>query len=371
MQKRKPKTESVSKQQKEQAIASRENAVAVQGKSTALGNGSNAWIEVASELDRFVGSPFLKFTKIGEFALSDTVVVPNGTRCIAHVDEAAFGWRKWEGGRPVDERMGRVADCFVPPQRQELGDTDQSKWETGDEGERRDPWQFCASVPFTRLDTGESCCMLYDIVISAALGRELLGGRKAMQGSCLYLALEDSYRRLRFRAEKLLAFHMGSYPNVHLATTWERVDQDGLQLIKEWVEGIRSQGNVVACVAIDVLQMIRPLGGERMSVYQRDYMAVKGCAHLPVSLGLRSSSRIINERALPTICKTRSPARRAFRLRWTARSCLSGSSLAVSFSMCAGAISKRGSSPPHSTRKHAAGTLAATPAMRAAVKPAN
>jgi hypothetical protein len=128
--------------------------------------------------------------------------------------------------------------------------------------------------------------MLYDIVISAALGRELLGGRKAKQGHCLYLALEDSYRRLRFRAEKLLAFHIGSYPNVHLATTWERVDLGGLELIKEWVGKTRAQGSVVACVAIDVLQMIRPLGGERMSVYQRDYMAVQGLRALAAELGI-------------------------------------------------------------------------------------
>jgi hypothetical protein len=150
-----------------------EKAVAVQDNSTALSvGGSNAWIEIASELDRFVGAAYLKFNKQGEYAVSDTDVVPNGTRCIAHVDEAAFGWRKWEGGRPVDERMGRVADCFVPPQRQELGDTDQTKWETGDEGERRDPWQFCASVPFTRLDTGES----YLFAVSSKGGLRCVNG---------------------------------------------------------------------------------------------------------------------------------------------------------------------------------------------------
>ena len=118
--------------------------------------GSNAWIEVAAELDRCVGSPFLKFTKTGEYAISETETIPAGTRCIAHVDAAEFGWRKWQGGKPVDGRTGRVADCYVPPQRGELGDTDERQWETDDRGERRDPWQFCASVPFTRLDTGES-----------------------------------------------------------------------------------------------------------------------------------------------------------------------------------------------------------------------
>ena len=128
--------------------------------------------------------------------------------------------------------------------------------------------------------------LLYDVCISAALGRELLGGRKPNQGHSLYLALEDSQKRLRFRGEKLLGFHMEPCPGVSLATTWDRVDQGGLQLIKDWVESTRAQGNTVVCVCIDVLQMIRPLGGERQSVFQRDYMAVQGLRTLAAELGI-------------------------------------------------------------------------------------
>jgi hypothetical protein len=128
--------------------------------------------------------------------------------------------------------------------------------------------------------------MMYDICISAALGRELLGGRKPKQGHCLYLALEDSQKRLRFRGEKLLGLHMGPCPGVHAATTWDRVDQGGLELIKDWVDSTRTQGHTAVCVCIDVLQMIRPLGGERQSVYQRDYMAVQGLRTLAAELGI-------------------------------------------------------------------------------------
>jgi hypothetical protein len=127
--------------------------------------------------------------------------------------------------------------------------------------------------------------MLYDICISAALDRGLLGGRKPKQGRSLYLALEDSEKRLRFRAEKLLGFNLGSCP-VATATTWDRVDQGGLELIRAWVLTTRAQGHTVVCVAIDVLQMIRPLGGERQSVFQRDYMAVQGLRTLAAELGI-------------------------------------------------------------------------------------
>jgi hypothetical protein len=128
--------------------------------------------------------------------------------------------------------------------------------------------------------------MMYDICISAALGRELLSGRKPRQGHCLYLALEDSQKRLRFRGEKLLGFHMGPCPGVHTATTWDRVDQGGLDLIRNWVLDTRARGHVVVCVCVDVLQMIRPLGGERQSVYQRDYMAVQGLRTLAAELSI-------------------------------------------------------------------------------------
>jgi hypothetical protein len=98
--------------------------------------------------------------------------------------------------------------------------------------------------------------------------------------------LEDSEKRLRFRGEKLLGFHVGPCPGVALATAWDRVDQGGLRLIEDWVESTRAQGNIVVCVCIDVLQMIRPLGGERQSVFQRDYMAVQGLRTLAAELGI-------------------------------------------------------------------------------------
>jgi RecA-family ATPase len=128
--------------------------------------------------------------------------------------------------------------------------------------------------------------MLYDICISAALGRELLGGRKPKQGHSLYLALEDNPRRLRSRGEKLLGFHVGACPGVHVATTWSRVDEDGLQLIRDWVLHTRAQGQTVALVAIDVLKMVRPPGRDRQSVYDKDYEALQGLRNLASELNV-------------------------------------------------------------------------------------
>jgi hypothetical protein len=150
-------TERVLKEQAEQAAAQRGNTAMIKAGSTALTVDDNPWLEISAELDKFLGAPLLKFTKQGEFAISDTESIPDGTRVVAHADEITLGWIKWVDGRPDPGRhVGRVVDKFVPPQRGELGDDDPRQWEMQDDGTRRDPWQFQMTVPISRLDTGES-----------------------------------------------------------------------------------------------------------------------------------------------------------------------------------------------------------------------
>jgi hypothetical protein len=173
-------TEDVLREQEAQAKAARENALTVKKGSTALSaDGSNPWIEVSAELDRFIGAPFVRFSKQGEFAISDTETIPAGTRCVAHCEEISFGWRKWLDNKVVDTRMGLVADRFVPAQRRDLGDTDEDQWEIQDDGSRRDPWQLNASVPLTRLDTGET----YLFSVSSKGGLRCINGLTRTYGS--------------------------------------------------------------------------------------------------------------------------------------------------------------------------------------------
>jgi hypothetical protein len=149
-------TEDVLKEQEARAKAERENVPAVKTSSTALSaDGSNPWVEIGAELDKFLGAPLLKFTKQGEFAISDVITIPDGTRCIAHCDLMEIGWVKWADGHPSDYKVGLVADGFIPPQRSELPDRDESLWERDEDGKPRDPWAFQMSVPLTLLDAGE------------------------------------------------------------------------------------------------------------------------------------------------------------------------------------------------------------------------
>jgi hypothetical protein len=117
-----------------------------------LGIPANPWSHLATELERFLGAPTVKFTKDGLFALSESDNIPAGTKCIARVDLIQTGWKLWRDGAVVKTIMGAVADEFVPPARTVLGETDQSKWENPN----LDPWQFNMVMPITRLDTDET-----------------------------------------------------------------------------------------------------------------------------------------------------------------------------------------------------------------------
>jgi hypothetical protein len=148
-------TEDVLRDQQRQADAQRGNTAMVKKAANALtGDASNAWIEISAELDKFLGAPLCKFTKQGEYSISDIDDIPDGTRCIAHADQISLGWQRWADGKVVERRIGLVVDKFVPPLRDALGDTDEQQWELQDDGTRRDPWQFQMTVPITRLDAG-------------------------------------------------------------------------------------------------------------------------------------------------------------------------------------------------------------------------
>jgi hypothetical protein len=95
----------------------------------------------AASRSRIIGK-LLKFSKGEYLAGQDSEEIPEGTHLVVNMDELLVGWQKWEGGKPADSEMGRVAEGFRPPKRADLGDLDESRWETDDRGQPRDPWQL-------------------------------------------------------------------------------------------------------------------------------------------------------------------------------------------------------------------------------------
>src|SRR5207244_2215804 len=119
--------------------------------------GPNPWEAYgnAAAARSFVGK-LVKFSK-GDYTAGTTDdEVPLGTEVVADMDSLQVGWTKWWGHRPVDYRMGAVAENFQPPPRRELGDLDESEWETDDEGEHRDPWQFTNNLVLVRPDNPDA-----------------------------------------------------------------------------------------------------------------------------------------------------------------------------------------------------------------------
>lgn len=106
-----------------------------------------------------------------------------------------------------------------------------------------------------------------DIALSVARGTAVLdeGAHRCGQGAVLYLALEDSERRLQGRLKQLLGGGPAWPRNLFFETAWPRMDADGLERLDRWVgetEGAR-------LIVIDVFQKFRSLGSQ--AGYQQDY----------------------------------------------------------------------------------------------------
>jgi hypothetical protein len=123
--------------------------------------------------------------------------------------------------------------------------------------------------------------LVLDLALAATMNGVTLGDIKPLQGSVLYLALEDSLRRLRSRVDKLLPPSITEWPStLTLFTEWRRVDQGGLDDIRNWVNTERAEGRTVAFVAVDVLKIVRPASIKGKPAYESDYDALTGLQKL-------------------------------------------------------------------------------------------
>src|SRR5207244_2284516 len=68
-----------------------------------------------------------------------------------------------------------------------------------------------------------------DLCLAVAAGRFTLGNLKPCEGRVLYLALEDSRRRLQRRIDKLLSPFAAEWPvRLGVMTEWPRLNEGGL-----------------------------------------------------------------------------------------------------------------------------------------------
>jgi hypothetical protein len=136
----------------------------------------------------------LKFVK-GKFYVGGDEL-PAGREFVAHVQQLAHGWVKFTDGKLAEQRVGIVADGFVLATRDELGDTDSSKWEKDGAGAPRDPWTIQYYLPLEDADSGE----LLTFVTGSQGGNSAIGRltnqfvRNVHKGLPLVRLAADSYK---------------------------------------------------------------------------------------------------------------------------------------------------------------------------------
>jgi hypothetical protein len=113
--------------------------------------------------------------------------------------------------------------------------------------------------------------LVLDLCIAGTMHRYTLGTIKPAQGDVLYVALEDSNRRLQRRLSKLLPSLNGEWPDrLTLATKWKRLHEGGADSLREWCRSVERP----TLIAIDTLALIRPPARSSQQAYQSDYEAM-------------------------------------------------------------------------------------------------
>jgi hypothetical protein len=127
--------------------------------------------------------------------------------------------------------------------------------------------------------------LAYDLCIGCATNRIILGEILPAQGDVLYLALEDSKRRLQRRMSKLLPPGIPWPKKLTLKTDWRRLHDGGLDDIRAWHADSKQNGGKPILLVIDVLAKVRkPTGNKQL--YEADYEALTGLTRLAAELGL-------------------------------------------------------------------------------------
>jgi AAA domain len=127
--------------------------------------------------------------------------------------------------------------------------------------------------------------LAYDLCIGSTMHRIILGELLPAQGDVLYLALEDSRRRLQRRMFKLLPAGTSWPANLTLKTEWRRLHEGGLDDIRAWYAHSKDHGGKPILVVIDVLAKVRkPTGNKQL--YEADYEALTGLTRLAAELSL-------------------------------------------------------------------------------------
>lgn len=96
-------------------------------------------------------------------------------------------------------------------------------------------------------------------------------------GDVLWLSLEDNNRRVQRRMTKHFGARRECWPErLQIATAWRRLDQGGLQDVREWCKSVKKP----TLVMVDTLKKVRAPRARTQSDYDADYEACEGLIQL-------------------------------------------------------------------------------------------
>jgi hypothetical protein len=111
-----------------------------------------------------------------------------------------------------------------------------------------------------------------DIAVGVSEGGMCLG-EQCEQGDVLALMLEDNDRRLQRRLTQMLGAFRQEWPaRLTYATSWPRLDQGGVDWIREWI----TRSPKPRLIVVDILERVRQLVGskDKRTAYSADYEAL-------------------------------------------------------------------------------------------------
>jgi hypothetical protein len=117
--------------------------------------------------------------------------------------------------------------------------------------------------------------------IAVASGGRALGAIPVDQGEVLYLALEDSPRRLKERLGIVLDGEQCP-DGLRFFTEWPRLGDGGAEAISEWI----TEHPEARLVVIDVFTRMRPAEVKRSDLYRADYNAAAGLQTVAIRHGV-------------------------------------------------------------------------------------
>jgi hypothetical protein len=146
---------------------------------------SDGWDDAADEIsERIIRGSLLKFADWRWTYGQEGTPLKEGTRLVALGTAAA--WVRWVDGKPAEYQVRRPGESL--PDRGDLGDTDESKWEGGPDCKPRDPWQNSRFVYLVDPATAEAF----------TFSTSSWGGRGAV------IDLGDQIKRMRFARQGAL-----------------------------------------------------------------------------------------------------------------------------------------------------------------------